>query len=176
MTDKVKQELLSHFESLEIAVGKQVFKKGQFCDKLYFLENGLVRSFHHHGAKEVTSWFYVKDQFFTSWHSFVNGARTLETFETLEPSRIRVIDKEQYDAVLASNPEFERFGRQLAEMQLSFLDWFSLGYSFMSAADKYEQFHQIFPGLEGRVNLGLVASFIGISQETLSRIRSGKRN
>jgi len=79
-----------------------------------------------------------------------------------------------YKKLIETYPKFERFSRLLAEEQLAFIDLYSKGYMFMSAKEKYQLLLSNIPDIELRVKLGYIASFLGISQETLSRIRSSK--
>ena len=72
------------------------------------------------------------------------------------------------------SPQFERFGRKMYEQQLAYLDAFYKGYLFMTAKERYDLLLSVFPDVTQRVNLGHIASFLGISQETLSRIRAKK--
>ena len=70
--------------------------------------------------------------------------------------------------------QFEGFARLLAEEQITFTDQFFKGYMFLSAMEKYQLLLQYFPDIELRVKLTYIASFLGISRETLSRIRAQK--
>ena len=65
----------------------------------------------------------------------------------------------------------QEFGRLMVEEQLTFLDYFYRGFMFMSAKEKYNLLLSIFPDVTQRVNLGHIAAVLGISLETLSRIR-----
>lgn len=157
---------------------RQVFPKNElllrehsYCRRLYFLEQGTVRTFYTEKGKEISSWFYKEGLFFTSWYSFYRQQPSFEYIETLEESIICSIDYFNYQQLLERFPAFERFGRLLAEEQTSFIDYFSKGYNFMSAREKYDLLLSMFPDVTMRVNLGQIASFLGISQETLSRIR-----
>jgi len=74
--------------------------------------------------------------------------------------------------LLKTDPAFERFGRILMEEQLAFIDYYFKGVLFMTAKEKYSLLLSYFPDITQRVNLGHIASFLGITQETLSRLRS----
>ena len=112
--------------------------------------------------------------FLTSWYSFYSQVQSFEYIETLEDSVVYAIDYTQYQKLLEQFPSMERFGRLLAEEQMAFLDNFSKGYMFLTAKEKYQLLLSIYPNVELHVKLGHIASFLGISQETLSRIRARK--
>ena len=167
-----KQQIEAAFDHDEYRKGDQLLKEGQICKRLYFVEEGTTRTFYYLDGKDVTSWFYSEGFFLSSWYSFLNHQPSFEYIEVLEPSQIRSISYESLQQLYESIPAFERFGRLMIEEQVAFIDYYSKGYMFLSAQDRYEQLLEHFPDVELRVNLGHVASLLGISQETLSRIRS----
>ena len=167
--------------TFERAFDRHVVKKGttllkamQTCDKLYFLQSGTVRTYYDHAGKDVTSWFYTEGQFFTAWYSFLSRDASHEYIETLEDCDLYLISYNSYQELLQSDPLFERFGRLLAEEQTAFIDYFFKGYLYMTAKEKYQLLTTTFPGIELRTKLSHIASFLGITQETLSRIRAQK--
>ena len=174
LTDTVQKVIEEHFIAEEFPKNHVLIKEGQYVHKLFFLEEGMVRSFHYAEDKEVNSWFYTPNQFFTSWYSFHEKNASLESMETLEPSLIYAIDHSNYHKLMDTYPEFQKLGRLIAEEQLAFVDYYSRGYMFMSAKKRYDLLLSFFPDVELRIKLGHIASFLGVSQETLSRIRRNK--
>ena len=158
----------------EIKKGDRLLREGQYCKHLYFLESGLIRCFCYEKDTEVNTWFYKEDNFVSSWYSFYSDDAGYETIEALEDSVVYALHKEKYNQLLDQFPIFERFARILAQDQVAIIDSFSKGYMFLSAKEKYQLTLQYFPDIEQRVKLGQIASFLGISQETLSRIRGSK--
>lgn len=162
------------FKEEHVANGDLLLKDGAVVRKLYFVNEGMFRTYYLHDGREVTSWFYSKDQFLTSWHGFYKQQASYEYIEALEDSTVYAIKYRDYLQLIDDFQQFERFSRLLAEEQLVFIDAFSKGYMLMSAREKYKSLLAIMPDIELRVKLGYIASFLGISQETLSRIRSNK--
>ncbi len=157
-----------------IAKNTLLLREGQYCRKLYFLSKGTVRTYYFHKDKDTTSWFYRENQFLSSWYSFYTQEASYENIEAVEDCEVYWITYDNYQKLFIDYPKFERFGRLLAEEQSAFIDAFSKGYMFMSAKERYDSLLAVFPDISLRVNLGHIASFLGISQETLSRIRSKK--
>jgi len=166
--------ITENFTSKNIPKNDQILREDQLSNTLFFLESGVVRSFYYHKDKEVTSWLYGENQFFTSWYSFINQSPSFEYLEALEDCRVQWISRDRYEDLLSKSPIIERFARILVEEQLAFLDYFYKGFLFMSAKEKYDLLLSVFPDVTQKVNLGYIASLLGISQETLSRIRSQK--
>lgn len=163
------------------AVKEQLGKKeviaraNQVCRKLYFISSGCIRSYYYgKNDKQVSSWFYEEQQFVTCWSSFYSGQTSFEYLETVEDCELYSIDASDFQELIRNYPAFERFARLLVEEQLVFLDTYFKGYMFLSAKERYDLLLSYFPGIELRVGLGHIASFLGISIETLSRIRSHK--
>lgn len=157
-----------------ITKGKILIKEGQIAHRLYFLEKGTARTFYYHNGKDITSWIYRENFPVTAWYSFIGQQTSFENLEILEDASVVSFLKEDLEKLYHKYPTFERFGRKMVEQQLSFLDAYYKGYMFMTAKEKYDLLLSIFPDVTLRVNLGHIASLLGISQETLSRIRAKK--
>ena len=175
ISEKLESAIVGTFRKETISKNEFLLKEFQYCRRLYFLDKGTVRTFYYHKEKDITSWFYREGHFLTSWYSFYTQKASFEYIETLEECTIYSISYTKYQKLILEFPQFERFARLLAEEQTAFVDNFSKGYMFMSAKEKYDLLLSIFPDITLRVNLGHIASFIGVSQETLSRIRRRKK-
>ena len=99
---------------------------------------------------------------------------SFEEIECLEDCILYQISYNNYQRLIADFPAFGNFARLLAEEMLAFLDEFSKGWSFLTAKEKYKLLLSYLPDIELRVKLGHIASFLGITQETLSRLRAQK--
>lgn len=154
--------------------GDLLIKEGQIAYRLYYLKKGTARTFYYHNAKDITSWIYQEDRPFTAWASYLNRQPSFENIEILEDSIIVSYTKEVMEDLYLKYPAFGAYGRKMVEQQLAFLDAYYKGYMFMTAKERYDLLLSNFPDITQRVNLGHIASLLGISQETLSRIR-GKR-
>ena len=168
------EEIVDAFTQREVKKGTRLLEAGKTCRTLWFIESGCARTFTETAQRDITSWFYPENQFLTSWHSYLLREPGFEGIEMLENGNLLEISYEAMQDLYTRFSRFERFGRLLMEEHLAFIDHFSRGYMFLSAKERYQQLLISFPDIELRVKLGQIASFLGISQETLSRIRSGK--
>ncbi len=173
-SESLKEAIRQLFTLEDIPKNTILLKEYQYARKLYFLKKGTVRTYYIDKDLDISSWFYRENQFFTAWSSFYKKSPSFEYIETLENCTIYTITYDKYQQLLLDFPAFERYGRLLAEEYLAFIDLYSKGYMFMSAKERYELLLGFFPDIELRVKLGYIASFLGISQATLSRIRSRK--
>lgn len=167
----LRERLQNDFEEIEVKKGSVLLESDQRAVNLFFIDKGLVHNYYYRDHKRVSSWFYNENQFSTAWYSFYSQQASFEYIEALEDTVLYQISHAKYQKLIADFPAFGNFARLLAEENLSFLDYFSKGWAFMSAKEKYELLLSYFPDIELRVKIGLIASFLGISQETLSRIR-----
>ncbi|MEO0338467.1 MAG: Crp/Fnr family transcriptional regulator, partial [Bacteroidota bacterium] len=94
-----------------------------------------------------------------------------EHLEVLENSTVVKISISSLEELYPKYPKLESWMRLVLEEQITFLDNFYKGFLFMQAKEKYDLLIGTFPDILQRVNLGHIASLLGISQETLSRIR-----
>ncbi len=152
----------------------ELLKEAGYCNHFYFIESGLLRSYFLQDGKERTYWFYAEDQFCTAWYSFYTGEPSFETLEAIEPSTLWAISKTDFEALADTHREFERFARKFIEIQYAVMDNITKNFQDLTATEKYESLTASMPNLDQRAKLGQIASFLGMSQETLSRLRGKK--
>lgn len=172
LSNDLIQEIEHCFELVEYKKGETILTQGYRANYLYFVKEGVLHNFYFQDAKQITSWFYVENQFITSWSSFYTQKPSFESIECLEDVVLYRIKRSDYQKLIDRFPAFNHFARSLAEQMLSFLDEFSKGWGFLTSQERYLLLKQYFPKIELRVKLGYIASFIGVSQETLSRLRA----
>ena len=151
--------------------GHVILEEGKTCKRLYFISEGTVRTYHYQDGKDITYWIYPEHSIVTSWHSYILRKPASEYIETTEATTIISLTYDQWQELYLKYPVLERFGRLILEEQMALLDDFFKGYYFLTAKEKYELLVKAFPTITQRANLGHIASMLGISQETLSRIR-----
>ena len=159
------------FEQLSLSKNEYLLREGQVCRHLYFLESGALRGYYNLEGKEVTHWFGFENDFITSFHSFITQQPAVENIQLLEGSVLWKISKEKLTELLNHYQEIERLVRIVYEKYYIRLEERFVNAQFKSARERYEQLLQQTPHIIERVPLGSIASYLGISQETLSRIR-----
>jgi len=146
--------------------------EGKICRRLYFLEQGALRGYYTLEGKEITHWFAFEQDFVTSFHSFITGQAAVENIQLLEGSILWAISKESLGKLLNEHHEIERLLRIAYEKYYIRLEERFVNGQFKTATERYQSLLQQTPHIIERVSLGHIASYLGISQETLSRIRS----
>ncbi len=155
-----------------IKKGARVLDKGAICKRQNFVISGTLRTYFYQKDKDITYWIYPENGIFTVWHSYWHQKPSAEFAEATEDCELISIHYDQWQKLFDQFPELERFGRLYAQEQLALVDEYYRGYYFLTAQEKYDLLLSFFPSVVNRANLGHIASMLGISQETLSRIRA----
>jgi CRP/FNR family transcriptional regulator, anaerobic regulatory protein len=150
-------------------------KAGTICEQLHFIIKGAARCYYHQpDGKEITCYFAFENNFITAIDSFFSHGPGILATDALEPTETFSISKQSLHALYNRFHEMEKLGRLITEKEFSWLLNRSFAQQFTTAEEKYQQLLHNSPQIFLRVPLGHIASFLGISQETLSRIRAKK--
>ncbi|MGC4103924.1 Crp/Fnr family transcriptional regulator [Ferruginibacter sp.] len=160
------------FEKKLVSKNDLLLRQGQVCRHLYFVEKGALRGFYNLDGKEITHWFGFENDFVTSFHSFITHSAAVENIQLLEGSILWSISHEQLTALLNRHHEIERLLRIAYEKYYIRLEERFVNAHFKTAKELYENLLLQTPHIIERVPLGYIASYLGMSQETLSRIRN----
>lgn len=171
LSEEAQLALQSCFEKKMHSKNEYLLTEGKTCHHLYFLQQGAVRGFYRLDGKEITHWFSFENDFVTSFHSFITQEAAVENIQLLEGCVLWSISKQQLTSLFNQFHEIERLVRIAYEKYYIRLEERFVNAQFKSASERYEQLLQQNPHLIERVSLGYIASYLGISQETLSRIR-----
>lgn len=172
LSQTAQQALYSCFQQKIMRKNELLLQEGKTCRYLYFVEKGALRGFYNLEGKEITHWFGFENDFVTSFHSFITQTPAVENIQLLESCTLWSIAKDDLTALLNQHQEIERLLRIAYEKYYIRLEERFVNAQFKTAAERYENLLQYTPHILERVPLGCVASYLGISQETLSRIRS----
>jgi len=162
-TNKLK---LKHFKKNDYLI-----KEGELCNEICFMESGSARSFHYSNDKEVTNWFVFKNMPLTSYFSFVTRSPCKESIQFLEDTSLYAIDYQNIQLLYQEFHGIERLGREIAEFYFIWQEERTLSLQSLSAKERYKKLMIQESHLLQMVSLGQIASYLGITQESLSRIR-----
>lgn len=166
------QDILSHFEQENVAKNTMLIRQGEICHHLYFVEEGMGRSYYlKDDGKEITQWFFGVGKFMTSVDSFFQQSPSLYYLETLEDTILYSISKDNMDLLFQKYHKMEQLGRLVSIEMLTKVVNKLNAIQFQTARERYDYMLAEFPDISHRVSLGHIASYLGMTQETLSRIR-----
>lgn len=166
------QTLQQALTKIELRKNDFLLQEGQISKHLYFLEKGCVRGFYNVDGKDITQWFGFENDFVTSFRSFITQTPSAEYIHVVEDAVLWAIDKEQLNNLLKTFTEIEKLVRIIYEQYYIRLEERYANAHFKTATELYENLLHNEPHILQRIPLGYVATYLGISQETLSRIRA----
>jgi cAMP-binding proteins - catabolite gene activator and regulatory subunit of cAMP-dependent protein kinases len=172
LSEQLKNELEKWSEKKEASKGDLLLEQGKICRYLYFLEKGFARGFYYHDGKDITSWFAFENDIVTSMYSFIRQRPGIENIEILETSQLYCISYVHLQRLYKEYPEFNLIGRLITEKYYIQLESRLFSLQYLPAKERYKKLLEEKPQLLQRASLGHIASYLGISQETLSRIRA----
>ncbi|KAA9038778.1 Crp/Fnr family transcriptional regulator [Ginsengibacter hankyongi] len=176
LSQKAIDYLTKNLKEIEVPRKNFVLKKGRVCYNIYFVKNGLLRCFYTKNDKEINSWFMKEQDVIFSVESFLNQIPSRESIQTVEDSHLYYISYPELQYLYNHCSEFNFIGRVVTEKyyQLSEQRLYSL--RMQKAIDRYNFIFNHFPHIILRVPSKYIASYLGITEETLSRIRASRIN
>jgi CRP-like cAMP-binding protein len=149
-----------------------LLRDGEICRYKIFVAKGLLRTYcQKDDGTEYNMGFAAETAWTTDAESFHNGTPSKFTIEALEDSEVILWSKEHVDELFAALPAFKAYSVQLISNNLQASRDRILMNISATAEEKYQEFTTSFPDVFSRVPLHMVASYLGVSRETLTRIR-----
>jgi CRP-like cAMP-binding protein len=160
------------FVPKKIAANEFLLKEGMISNEYLFLESGFMRAFAHNtDGQEVTTNFYSGNQLVFEVSSFFNRTRSRENIQALEDCSGWVITYQQLNYLFHTLPEFRDFGRSVLVKGFSGLKTRVLSMITETAEARYDALLKSNPEIFQHVPLKHIASYLGITDTSLSRIR-----
>lgn len=162
----------SVFHKISVKKGIKILNAGELADAQYYILNGCLRTYHidTHG-KEHTVQFGIKDWWISDFTAFFSSEKAIMTIEAIQDSTLYRISKEDKDYLYAKIPKIDRFFRVKLERAFAAFQKRILAGLSQSAKERYLNFIKTYPNIEKSVKNYHIASYLGITTESLSRIR-----
>jgi CRP-like cAMP-binding protein len=147
-------------------------EEGQFCKYVYFFLKGSGYSYiiNEKGEKNVIQ-FALEGYWITDHYSFFSGQKGIYTIETLEDAEVLVINKESYEAICYESHLIEHFFRILIQNAFISLQYRLAKTNSEEASKRYLEFEKKYPHFIQRIPQYLIATYLGIKPQSLSRVR-----
>lgn len=149
-----------------------LLKEGEVNNHICMVINGLVRSYYLNEGKEITSRLMDEGFIITSWISFYTRKPGNEFLETIEDTSLACVHHNDIQQLYEEFPEFNIIGRKQVEYSFYMSELRTRMLRKHTAEEKYRFFLENHPNLLQRVALKHVATYLGMNEETLSRVRS----
>jgi CRP-like cAMP-binding protein len=172
LPETVLEELTSRLTQETYPKNHVLFREGRVEYKMYFIEQGIARAYCNREDKEITFWFGAEGDVVFSYNGYVADKPGYETVELLEDAVLYSISYKDIRRLFDTHIELANWGRKLAEYELIKTESCFIGLQFTPATERYRNLLESNPELIQRVQLGHIASYLGVTQVTLSRIRA----
>ncbi|MDO6440176.1 Crp/Fnr family transcriptional regulator [Cyclobacterium sp. 1_MG-2023] len=164
---------------LREAVDKKTFRKneiifteGKIANDIFFVTKGCVRLFYNVDGNDKTAFFYTEGQFICAGESYTFNIPAIENYQAIENTEIFVFGKSKINRLLELAPKFEVIARIATENELITCQRVIASFVTKSAEERYVDLLNTQGELFQRVPQQYIASFLGVSPETLSRIKT----
>ena len=154
------------------AKGHMLFKEGKVNNNIYFISKGIARAYVSQDDLEVTFWFAQESDPLFSIQSYVDNQPGYENIELLEDSVLYQLKKEELEILYNEDIYLANWGRKLADKSFVETEKRLIARQFKSSEERYNDLIKSHPELLQRVQLKLIASYLGMTQVTLSRVRA----
>lgn len=165
--------LLSHAEVISMKKGELVITEHQGGKNAYFIVKGLARGYVIQNGKDSTLWFASIGMTLLSMNAYLFTREGYENIELLEDAELLRIPVAMLNHLFETNLELCNWGRRMADHIIHRMELHFMRRNFMSASQRYHFFVTDEPELLKKVPLRHIASYLGVSQVSLSRIRAG---
>lgn len=172
LSDESKMALFSCFKRFEHPKGYILVKPNDVCKYLYFIEKGAARIFYYKDDKDITDGFRGKETLLLTMGSFIKQKPDKRGIELLDHSLLWGIENKDLEMLCEKYSDVEKLYRMVISSAVIMGEQRVERMLFQSAQERYEDLVKSQKRIHELLTLGMIASFLGITQETLSRIRA----
>ncbi len=174
LSEALKKELADRILFKSFKKAELILNADTICTKSYFIQKGLMRVYFIKDGKEVTEYFSAENEWVNSPRSFMQQQLDIYFIDTLEQTDCFCLNVKDLVFLFDNFPEMERYARlSMGTVFGHYMDRIA-SMRFTTAKEKYQHFCETYHNIYHRIPLGMVSSYLGMAQETLSRIRAEK--
>ena len=172
MTHEELDILESVLVPMKFAKGERVLNEGDTCQYIYWIVKGLVRQYYFKNGKELTEYMATENTIMMSIESLFLEKPSMQVIQALEPTLIYAMPKNELEAVAMRSVNIQILYRKILEESLIISQQRADMLRFESAQDRYQKLVKSSPQLVLRAPLVYIASYLQMTPETLSRVRT----
>lgn len=172
ITDEEFENTLPNFKKVSLGKNSYFIQLGKICRQIAFIQKGTLRtSYINENAEEVTSCFCTENSFTTSYKSFILQEPSTLSIQAMEDAELLVINYEDLQKLFKESVAWQTIGRVIAERQYIVMEQYAGVLCNENAKEKYLRLLKEQPGILHKATINDIASYLGITRRTLSRIR-----
>jgi CRP/FNR family transcriptional regulator, anaerobic regulatory protein len=172
LSEEQKKHLLSFFTAKKLRKKQYLLQEGDICRSLSFVSRGLLKSYVvDEKGNERINMFAFEGWWISDFNSFIHQEKAVLNIDAVEETEVLMITLENYEKMMLEIPVMDRYFRILYQHSLVTKDHRLIVSNSYSAEEKYLQFVRRNPEATQRIPHHLIASYLGLAPETVSRIR-----
>lgn len=165
-------EVISYFKPMVLKRNDYLLREGALCRHCYFIVEGAIQVFTVDATgNETTRDFILEEQWLMEINSFLQQVPSREFFRAIEATKVLAVSREHFMELSSRFPQFEKMYRQILELSYSHSVYRINTFVGMDALDRLRWMMDNQPKLFTRLSSKLIASYLGISPETYTRLK-----
>lgn len=172
VSNELKKELIHRVRVDHFKKNELVHRAETVCKRTYLVKKGLLRIYFSKDGKIITDGFSAENEWMTSAYSFMKNEPDHYQIDAIEKTETYSFSIDDLQYLFERFHEMERFGRMTMAKQFILQSERLNSIRFTTPSEKYQHFCITYKHILNRIPLGMVASYLGITQETLSRVRA----
>jgi len=169
-----RERFMDLFQEKEITSRTTLLNEGEISNTMYFVKKGCLRLWFNNEGKDITFQFFFEHQAVSSFESFLERKPSLFTLESIEPSTVVLISRSSFDLLISQYPELKDEFHKILIRRMGVYAKLFLSRIKNNPQKRYEELLQEEPEILQRVAQHYIASYLGITPISLSRIRNRK--
>lgn len=175
LSPESRAQLESLIQERHLPKGYHLLNFGEVDDNMHYIQKGSGRIYYYRNDQEITDLLGMDYHFLGGVGSLFTKEPSNKAIELCEDSIIETVNMTAFEALCEHNIELERLARKMTAFAFLFCQKAIEDIRFRSAKERYTDLTTMYPGIENRIPLKHLATYLGISQVSLSRIRGGKQ-
>ena len=171
-TDSELEIVLKHFETVNLKKKTTLLLAGKTANEVYFIVSGCIRLFCEKDGKDLSTYFFTEKMFAGAYDSFISRKPSRHSIETLEDCQVLTLSYQALQELYVEFPKMNEFIRKAIEERFVVLHDLFTDYILNSPEERYLSLQKERPDLLNRIPQHQIASFLGITPVSLSRIRN----
>ena len=172
LTDLELELVNKYFETKSVKKKEFLLQEGKVCNFIGFITDGAMRHFHIKNGDEKTCDLSFENSWITDFQSFTHDTICIMNLQAIEDSNIMIIKKENLYKLYSECNKYETFGRIMAENVAQRATEIAMSLSSDKPEERFRNLIKTQPNIFQRIPQKYIANFLGVSPESLSRIRN----
>lgn len=168
---QLMEQAIAHFSELKLKKNQYFVRENEICNQFCFIESGILQHSILVEGEEKTSYLALKNSVTSSLSSFLFQKPSRKSIKAIADAKLWVVDLKTFKELIVNNEAFHLFYYNLIEKQICLIDDYRIDLLTLTPEERYRKLLATEPKLLQEVPLHYLASFLGISNRHMSRIR-----